>query len=78
MDEQTKYAVRAAVAATLRQMSGWGMVWDDGLRADDELLSLANQVEGMGSEDMPCPMCQEIDCDGDCPLAPVRDRANGG
>lgn len=64
--------VRATVAATLRQLAGWSLVWDDGLPARDELLSLADQVEAIAPGEMPCPMCQEVECDGGCPLAPVR------
>ena len=72
LDEHAKAAVRSTVSATLRQMAEWGLVWDTGFRARDELLSLAGQVDGMEEGGLCCPMCQEIECDGDCPLASVR------
>jgi len=63
-------AVRAAVAATLRQVAGWGLVWEhDGQPARDDLCDIAMQVERMEPGDMCCPVCEEVTCDEDCPLA---------
>lgn len=71
LDEQTKAAVRVAVAATLRQIAGWGLRWEDGQPADTELCSVASQVAGMEPDEWCCPMCQEDGCEDGCALFPV-------
>lgn len=57
------------VAATLRQLAAWS----DEDRTADELYQLANEVEAHDFTDSwCCPMCQEVECDDDCPLAALR------
>ena len=73
MDEIAVKAVVQAVVDTLRQLAGWS----DEDRSVDELLGLAALVEGEGAtgimhDGWSCPMCQEVECDEDCPLAAVR------
>lgn len=61
--------VLTAVAATLRYVGGFH---------SDELSETATQIDGMRSAPrddfawLCCPVCQEITCDDDCPLAIVR------
>lgn len=77
-DEQT---IRAAVAATLRTVAGWGQLAcvtdDDEYRGvnvgRDELYELARRVEHERVDDWwSCPICQEVECDNGCPLEPLR------
>jgi len=58
-------AVLRAVAATLRQVARWEGV------SGREMREIADEVE---ADDFvkTCPVCQEVSCDQDCPLAPVR------
>ncbi|GAA0528671.1 hypothetical protein GCM10010172_06590 [Paractinoplanes ferrugineus] len=70
--ESQRTLILNTVAATLRQLAGWGLAFDNG-PASGELIQIAQQVEGLtAAQDMCCPMCEEVDCDEDCPLAPVR------
>lgn len=66
-DEEIRQAIIKATAATFRQVSLWGQV------GADELREVAEQVE-YGDVDnwLACPACEEIECDADCPLLPVR------
>lgn len=57
------------VVATLRQLASWSE--EDCL--PESLAALAREVEEHDFADSwCCPMCQEIQCDGGCPLAEVR------
>jgi len=73
-------AVVTAVARTLRQLAGWS----DDDRAPADLYALAVEVENpalLNPADLAsvsCPMCQELICDDDCPLAQIRVRAERG
>lgn len=66
-------AVVEAVVRTLRTISRWG----DADRSPDELRVLAGSIERAQAAgeiaDWCCLVCQEIDCDGDCPLEGVRE-----
>lgn len=64
------------VAATLRQISQWGIgQWGDDDRITKDLQALAHFVENEDYDNgMVCPMCQEIECDGGCPLEYYRDK----
>ncbi|MET0701689.1 MAG: hypothetical protein ABWY93_18720 [Mycobacterium sp.] len=63
-----------AVVATLRQVAGWGLSFESG-PAREELLEIAREVETLAESDgLCCPVCDEVDCDNDCPLAAVRAR----
>lgn len=63
-----------AVAATFRQIALWGLRFDAG-PAHDELMEIARKVEALSVEDdICCPVCEEVTCDDDCPLAPIRGR----
>lgn len=67
-DDERRDLVQATVVATLRQAGGW---LDGFPRA--ELLDEADQIEATDLTDSDCcPACDEIKCDGDCPLATVR------
>jgi hypothetical protein len=81
--EQAQEAIlRRAVAATLRTVAGWGTLAavadDDGsyigvnvTRA--ELIELAGAIETAPVTDWwSCPICEEVECDQSCPLAPLR------
>jgi hypothetical protein len=66
-----------AVVATLRQIAGWGSsrpTTDDGWRelADAVLIGCTADADELDA--LCCPMCEEVVCDGGCPLAPVRTR----
>jgi hypothetical protein len=62
----------AAVSTALRQMANWGLSFDNG-PAGSELRAIASKVEALIAEDdFCCPMCEEVECDDDCPLAAVR------
>ena len=54
-----------AVAATLRKVAEWGEI------GRDELYDIARAVEAL-DDDFCCPLCEEVDCDEDCPLAQLR------
>lgn len=57
------------VAATLRQLAGWSL----GDRSSGSLLELADAVEAENyANSWCCPMCEEVQCDGGCPLEGVR------
>lgn len=58
--------IKAAVARTLTQVAQWGIVYPD------ELMEVARLVAGLAPGDLPCPMCEEIECDAGCALEPVR------
>lgn len=64
-------AARSATAATLRKVASWGDAYDHGI-----LVDLATQLEastvGQLRDEMCCPVCEEVTCDEDCPLASVR------
>jgi hypothetical protein len=63
-----EHPIVATVAATLRQIAHWGVARP---HTDDEWTGLALQVEGI-EPGWCCPLCQEIECDDDCPLAPLQ------
>ena len=54
------------VVRTLRQVAEWMPM------SGEELHETADMVERLGADGMPCPMCEEIECDEGCPLATVR------
>jgi hypothetical protein len=56
-----------AVAATLREVAGWGE--DD--RNPRMMEAVAEDVEANWN-DVCCPVCQEVTCDEGCPLEAVR------
>jgi hypothetical protein len=58
-----------AVARTLSEVATWGS-----LATSDTLVSVAAEVK-MGGPWTFCPVCQEIECDNECPLAEVRSDA---
>lgn len=69
--------VCAAIAATLRYVTGWSMTYDnDGqtVHAVDvhDLRYTADQLDAAGAATDCCPVCEEVGCDDDCPLAPYR------
>lgn len=65
--------VRNAVSATLRTVAEWGLTWPDGRKlARDDLRMIAANVESLGPDDCRCPVCEEVECDEDCPLAGLR------
>ena len=57
-----------ATAATLAYLAGWPGT--DEQRA--VLRETARAVLSVSRDDICCPVCQEIQCDSDCPLYPVR------
>lgn len=60
------------VALTLRQLAGWGVSRLD--MTDQAFRDLADQVEALTTTDWwSCPMCEEVVCDGGCPLEYVRE-----
>lgn len=68
---------RPTIAATLRQVASWGSSILISRAVNDldetELRRLADEVEnGDASEWICCPLCEEIDCDGGCPLHDFR------
>lgn len=63
-------AVIAAVEATLRYVSWWAR--DE--TAPGHLIEQADETRELDRDTVCCPVCKEITCDRDCPLAPVRDR----
>jgi hypothetical protein len=64
-----RHAIIRATAQTLRHVAAWPRDVKD-----DEFYNLAHAVELMETHDdgMGCPVCEEGDCDSDCPLAPIR------
>ncbi len=63
-------AIRAAVAATLRQSAGW-LVDDINLR--DTFYEVANTVATTTPDQWDCcPLCDEMTCDEGCALEPLR------
>lgn len=71
MSEMEELTPPQIVAATLRQIAQWCI--DDW--TPKELQELATFVENEDYENgMICPMCQEIECDGGCPLEHYRDK----
>ncbi len=54
------------VVRTLRQVAGWMPM------SLEELHETADSVERLGADPLCCPMCEEIECDDDCPLARIR------
>lgn len=68
-------ATLQATARTLHVVAEWGdMVLGDGkVLPAAELHEIAAKVEAGQVEDWAfCPVCQEVRCDADCPLGPVR------
>ena len=63
----------ATAAALLRQVAQWGLSFDyyGGQSARDALYAVADQVAAYRPGDL-CPVCEEVDCDEDCALRPVR------
>lgn len=66
-------AAATAAAATLRYIGKW----DDDARQPGDLAAVATDIDTLrgGAEWICCPVCQEITCDDDCPLAIVRSAA---
>jgi hypothetical protein len=63
-----------AVVATLRYASNWL----DNEAESQMLLDTADHIEQHGSDlpgSLSCPMCEEVRCDEDCPLASIRRRS---
>lgn len=65
----------SAVVATLRRVAGWRLETDE---AQEVLLEVAREVELLadGDDGRCCPVCDEAECDDDCPLAVVRGRSS--
>lgn len=62
------------IVATLRQVAGWIQDPDATmLRETAETLERWDWTEEWDA--LCCPMCEEVKCDEDCPLAEVRSRA---
>lgn len=60
--------VLTATERTLRTAANW-------LESDKDsemLTSAADAVKAQGADELCCPVCEEIECDGDCPLAELR------
>lgn len=57
--------VQGIVAATIRQVAGWGPM------SSDELHQVADDVSHARSDDM-CPVCEEVTCDTGCPFDGTR------
>lgn len=76
MSEMDQLRIKTT-AATLRTVSEWGLVFSgesDHDRTRDELRQIADSVDGMTGDDACCPVCEEVNCDADCPLMGVRDQ----
>lgn len=58
-------AIVKAVADTFREIQSWGVELPG-----ESGTEMAAMVEGDLS--WCCPVCQEVECDSDCPLAPAR------
>lgn len=71
MDDLIASAIKRTLALAYRQQAGW----TDDSAAQCEFHSLADQVEAVDGTEVCCPCCEEVLCDGDCPLAPVRGSA---
>lgn len=73
--DTTRQTITATLAATLRQIAQWGVYAERGTggyyNMRDELYRLADWVTAGDFDDV-CPMCEEVECDDDCPLRPVR------
>lgn len=68
---------RPIIAATLRQVAGWGHAivlqgYDHGDLDTVELDTIALRVLRTDNDDCTCPMCEEVVCDTTCPLAEWR------
>lgn len=65
--------VVAAVVATLRYVTSWAADINgiEHVEARD-LISAADNTEAVGADRDVCPVCEEVACDDDCPLAPYR------
>lgn len=60
-------AILQATAATLHVVAEWGSV------PGEDLHEMARRVaEGEVADWTFCPVCEEVRCDADCPLGPVR------
>lgn len=77
MTEEQKALVRTTVAATLRTIAGWGLAFQStpDRPAQGELRSIADQVDDLRADEACCPVCEEVTCDEDCPLASVRSQS---
>jgi hypothetical protein len=67
--------IRKTTAATLRQVAEWGLRFDGSTVESTcgELHGIANKVEQLDpDDDLCCPVCEEVECDGGCPLESVR------
>lgn len=63
---------QALIAVTIRKIATHWCGEDEALQAD--LYGLSDEVERENLADsMCCPICQEVTCDEDCPLAGRRD-----
>lgn len=51
---------------TLRQVAEWMPM------SSEELQQTADNAQRLGAYDACCPMCEEIECDDDCPFAKIR------
>ena len=61
-------AILNATAATLRKIADGFEAW-----TPDDLYQVADEVAaGHITDWTSCPVCEEIECDEDCPLAPIR------
>lgn len=81
-EEEVLRARVDAVAATLWWVASWYAQPPDAVEVQtslDELRENATAVLGLNILDadslMVCPLCEEVACDEDCPLEPVRRRA---
>lgn len=75
---QLPHRTVATIVETLRQVAGWLQPPDDEmLRETATTLEVwVSQIDTPGWADdlasLCCPMCQEVECDGGCPLEGVR------
>lgn len=74
MTEDQQALVRATVSATLRTVAEWGLAFQStpDRPARDELRDIAEQVDRLERDEACCPVCEEVTCDEDCPLAGIR------
>jgi hypothetical protein len=71
-DELTPNDRNALVVTATERTLRTAAMWLESDKDSEMMIDTANAVKAQGADVMCCPVCEEVECDGDCPLAELR------
>jgi hypothetical protein len=62
----------ALIVSTVERTLRTAAMWLESDKDSEMLIETANMVKAQGADELCCPVCEEIECDGGCPLETLR------